>query len=158
MSHTQSVELTSETTPSAEMLRSEMAQVRHELSEDVDDVVENAKELTDWRHYVRKYPFVCVGAALAVGYLVVPQRIEIVSPSAKQIEKLAKRDHLVVKHSPNAGPASPGWKSKLLTFGANLLLRSAITYAGQQAGKLLGEQQAQAVEQSQGMQSQGIGD
>lgn len=150
MSTTQQSIPSVEAATSAEALRSEMAQVRHELSEDVDDVVENAKELADWRHYVRKYPFVCVGAALAVGYLVVPQRIEIVSPSASQLEKLAQRDHLVVKPSPSAGPASPGWKSKLLSFGANLLLRSAMTYAGQQAGRILGEQQAHGTQQAQG--------
>ena len=127
--------------PKADSLRHEMAQVRQELQDDVGDVVENAKELTDWHHYVRRYPFACVGAALAIGYLVVPQKVAVMSPTAEQLEKLAKRDHLVVKPSPTSGAPSPGWKSKALAFGANLLLRSVVTYVGQRAGKFIGEQQ-----------------
>ena len=127
----------------AETLRQKMSQVRNDLDHAVGEVIENARELTDWRHYVREYPFACVGAALAVGFVIVPQKIRVMSPTSDQLEQLAKRDHLIVKPSKTAGPPTPGWKRKALTMGANLLFRAALTYLGQQAGKMVGEQAAQ---------------
>jgi hypothetical protein len=59
---------------SADEIQQQMRQVRRELREDVEEIVENAQVLTDWRHYVRRYPVVCLGAAAAAGYLLVPAR------------------------------------------------------------------------------------
>lgn len=57
-------------------IRRQMAQIRRELHEDVRDVVASAEAATDWKHYVRMYPWACLGAAVAVGYFVVPKRSE----------------------------------------------------------------------------------
>ena len=59
------------TEESVEALRKQMQAVRRELHYDVEGVVDTAKELTDWKHYMRSYPWACLGAALAVviGYL-----------------------------------------------------------------------------------------
>ena len=51
-----------------------MAQVRHELHEDVREAVKGAQSLTDWRSQVRNHPWLAVGAAAALGYLIVPKR------------------------------------------------------------------------------------
>jgi ElaB/YqjD/DUF883 family membrane-anchored ribosome-binding protein len=59
-------------------IRRRMAQIRHELHQDVKEVVEGAEEVTDWRRYVRLYPWAAVGATSAAGcivtYLIVPRR------------------------------------------------------------------------------------
>ena len=55
-------------------IRQRMEEVRCDLDQDVQEIVEGARDLRDWRSYVRTYPWVCVGAALAVGYLLVPRR------------------------------------------------------------------------------------
>jgi len=56
-----------------------MAEIRRELHEDMQGVVAGAEAVTDWRRYVRLYPWAAVGAAIAIGYLVVPRRRRSVS-------------------------------------------------------------------------------
>jgi hypothetical protein len=60
-------------TADVEQLRAEMARIRRDLNGNVDGIVESAKELTDWRLFVRSYPWASVGAAVATGYLVAPR-------------------------------------------------------------------------------------
>jgi hypothetical protein len=51
-----------------------MAQVRHELHEEVREAVKGAQSLTDWRSHVRNHPWLATGAAATLGYLIVPRR------------------------------------------------------------------------------------
>jgi len=55
-------------------IRRKMAQIRRDLHADVREVVAGAEAATDWRRYVRSYPWALVGIAAAIGYLVVPKR------------------------------------------------------------------------------------
>jgi hypothetical protein len=58
-----------------------MAQVRHELHEEVREAVKGAQSLTDWRSHVRHHPWLALGAAAAVGYLIVPRRRQEPGPT-----------------------------------------------------------------------------
>jgi hypothetical protein len=51
-----------------------MAQIRRDLHVDVQGVVQGAEAATDWRRFIRGYPWASIGVALAVGYLIVPRR------------------------------------------------------------------------------------
>ena len=51
-------------------LQRQMAQVRHEMHEDVKGAVRGAQSLTDWRRIVASHPWAALGAAAAVGFLV----------------------------------------------------------------------------------------
>ncbi len=51
-----------------------MAQVRHELHEEVREAVKGAQSLTDWRSQVKNHPWLALGAATAVGFMLVPRR------------------------------------------------------------------------------------
>ena len=55
-------------------IRRHMAQIRHELHQDVQGVVRGAEATADWRRYVRNYPWAMVGIAFGVGFLIVPRR------------------------------------------------------------------------------------
>jgi len=75
-------------------IRRQMAQIRRELHEDIQGVVAGAEAVTDWRRYVRLYPWPCVAAAFVLGYLVVPRRhksvaevVEAVVPVTQQLAK-----------------------------------------------------------------------
>ena len=81
-------------TYTAEQLRQEMRRVREDLREDVQEVVEGAQDLTDWRHYVRSYPWACIGVAAVAGYLLVPNKTYIHSPDADDLKKLAASNKL----------------------------------------------------------------
>ena len=51
-----------------------MAQIRAELHQDVQGVMKGAEATTDWRRYVRNYPWVMTGVAFGVGFLLAPRR------------------------------------------------------------------------------------
>lgn len=133
----------------ADALRLQMASVRGTLDENVRGLVENANELaekarnlTDWRYYVKAAPWGAVGAAAAVGYLLVPRRIQIIQPDADEIAKLAKRHQIVVEHAAKAEAKQGGPAQLVMTMLANAMLRAVTAYVSQQAGKAFGQQVA----------------
>ncbi len=58
----------------AEEIRREMAEMRRNLDANTTEVLNHAREMTDWRYHVRKYPGLALAAAAALGYLVVPAK------------------------------------------------------------------------------------
>lgn len=120
----------------SEQIREQMARIRRDLNDDVEAVVENAKELTDWRGFVRRNPLLTVGAAAAVGFLLVPNRMNIISPSADELEKLAKKNRLVVKPKADV-KRQAGMVSPLLNLIGGAMMRTAFTMAGQQVSKVV---------------------
>ena len=127
----------------AEDIQQRMKAVRCDLVGDVDDVLRSARQMLDWKEYVRRYPWACMGAAAALGYLVVPRRLELISPDAETLLQLAKQNKLVVK--PNPTPQNRrGLLSTLLTIAGTAVVRGAMAYVSQQAGRIAGEQAAEA--------------
>ena len=70
-----------------EEIRRQMAQIRHDLHQDVSSVVSGVSEVVsevseamDWRSVLRSHPYMLVGAALAAGYLIVPRRKQVNLP------------------------------------------------------------------------------
>jgi hypothetical protein len=129
--------------PEVERIRRQMENLRGELHEEYGAIVEGARVLADWHYYVRTFPWMCVGAATALGFLAVPRRLEVMSPDAKTLAKLARQNQLVVTPQPEA-KARNGLVGALLTLAANTALRAVIAYAGQQTGKVFGHQAGRA--------------
>jgi len=108
-------------------IRRRMAQIRRELHDDVQGVVAGAEAATDWRGWIRNYPWISVGLAFAVGYILVPRRhrevptIRITPPEASRA---------LVAESPRAPEKR---KKGLIGWGLGLLapvvLRAAQGYA-----------------------------
>jgi len=119
-----------------ESVQREMRMLRDDLREDVADVVDSAQQLGDWRIYVRQYPWLCLGAAVAVGYMVVPQVTQIVSPDASTLAKLSKRNQLVVKKNPQP-QARSSVANGLFSLATSMAMRGAMGYLGTQMGKIL---------------------
>lgn len=115
-----------------EELLNRMEALRRNLHSDVADVSHNAKEMTDWRFYFRRFPWAAAGIAAAAGYAVVPKRKEIVSPTPETLSKLADEDKLVVKRKPKA-TSTETLAGTLLTLAATAASRAAVGYIG---GKL----------------------
>jgi hypothetical protein len=83
-------------------IRRQMAQIRHDLHQDVSsvvggvsEVVTEVSEVMDWRSVLRSHPFLLTGAALAAGYLIVPRRARGVT--------LGNSNHLISAPAPEAG-------------------------------------------------------
>lgn len=127
---------------SAAEIQAELRRTRGQLMVDASAVAGGARELADWRYYVRRYPWVALGVAGALGYFAIPRRLEIMSPDAKTLEHLAKHNKLVVEARPPAAQKT-SLMDTLLTMTGNVLLRAGTAYVGQQMGKLFGEAAAE---------------
>jgi hypothetical protein len=119
--------------PKTTAIRQRMEEVRCELDEDVQEFVEDARGMGQWRYYVRTYPWVCVGAAVAAGYFVVPRRPVGIQVDAPASPGMANQSRLLAtSHVSAAGDA----RGMLLRFLGNLVMRGVSLYIEQQAGKL----------------------
>jgi hypothetical protein len=65
-----------------------MAIIRLRIDEQSDEVVAQVSALSDWRSYVRRYPWAAVGAAAVLGYVLVPSRAK---PDAEGSTRDAKK-------------------------------------------------------------------
>jgi hypothetical protein len=126
---------------SAEEIQRQMAEIRCALHENVSGIVESARVMTDWRYYVRKYPLPLAAGALALGYLIVPSRLEVISPDPDTLLNYARKNRLVIKEEPQGRPRGR-ILGPLFTLIASALVRGAMAYIGQQAGKSFGYQAA----------------
>lgn len=127
----------------AEEIQRQMRSVRDQLHQNVDDVAESTRELADWQTYVKQYPWLCLGAAFAAGFIAVPKKINMISPDADTLLELANRHKLVVEPKPKASKGA-GIGGNLLKLVGTIAVRSALGYAGhfigkQQAGEAVGD-------------------
>ncbi len=120
----------------AEQIRQEMRQVRSELRSDVDEIVAGARVLADWKHYVRRYPWICVGAAAAAGFFVVPWRPVVIKPSQQDLIELAKQHKLFVDAKPQ--PArQPGLLGSLAGMALGTVAQGAMALASHHLDQFL---------------------
>jgi hypothetical protein len=77
-------------TTQADEIQREMRQIRVELKENVQEIVSGAREIVDWQSYVKAYPWLTVGAAAFVGYLLVPNRTTVIRPDPEALRELTK--------------------------------------------------------------------
>ncbi|QDT19775.1 hypothetical protein [Gimesia chilikensis] len=109
---------------SAEEISHSMKRLRNELDGDVHQIKQSAATLSDWQYYIRNYPWISLGGAALIGYLLVPKRLEIQSPDAETIEKLARKNRLVVENQPRKH-ASRGGLQTVASFVTRLLVKAA---------------------------------
>jgi len=118
----------------ADEIQREMREIRAELRDDVQEIVQSANKMADWTTYVTAYPWLCVGAALAAGYLIVPQRAVVMRPDADAMIELAKKHKLFVTTADNTtGGKVPrkrgGLLGELLGLAAATLLQGGLKIA-----------------------------
>ena len=122
--------------PRSDAVRARMQQLRCEIDGDMEDMAASARSMVDWKHYVKTYPWVCLGAAVALGFLIVPKRSSAIRPDLATLTELARTGHLVVKP---ASAATHGLIDGLLATVANIAVQRATAYLGQSMGRLLGK-------------------
>ena len=132
--------------PESNAILQRMEEVRSDLDEDVQEIVQGARDMRDWRSYVRTYPWVCVGAALAVGCLIVPRRGMAMQPNAKTLAELAKQSRFAA--TPGL-PQKNNTSGRVLAFVGRLVLREVASFAGQQAREFLATQAAKSPQDDQ---------
>jgi len=133
-------------------IRQKMAQIRRDLHEDVREVVAGAEAATDWRRYVRSYPWASVGVATAVGFLAVPKASRS-SPhdAARQADVAEVRDEL--RQAREAAPEAKEERRRSLVgaafaMAAPLAWRFAQNYAMAYAEQWIAQHQQQFLAQA----------
>ena len=120
----------------ADEIQLQMRQVRYEMGDDVQGIVENARLLTDWQFYVRSYPWACLGIAAALGYLVVPPKLQVIRPDPQALVELAKA-HQISVNADVKPKASGGLSGRLLHMLAGLALQGGMAVVSGQLNQFM---------------------
>jgi hypothetical protein len=123
--------------PSADILRLRMEQLRSELGQNMEETVENARTLMDWRYHVRMHPWIAVGAAAAAGFLLVPRGNKPCRPDADAMAELARKHHVTLQPERSA-LVKGGVAAALFSTIAGVVTRGAVNYLSQRVEKWLG--------------------
>ena len=121
--------------PLADAVRARMQQIRCEMDQDMEEMVASARDMVDWKHYVKTYPWVCLGTAAALGFLIVPKRSTAIHPDLATLTELVKTGHMVAEPAP---AATRGLADALLTTVATIAVRKGIELLGESAARFLG--------------------
>ena len=124
------------TTPAADDIERQMRALRSDLREEVQEIVDNARVMTDWHYYVRSYPWLCLGAAAALGYILVPPRVQVVKPDAAMLADLVRQHQVDVKTEVKPQPAQ-GLIGSLMNMAAGVALQGAMAVASRQLNQFL---------------------
>lgn len=74
------------TTTDVDDIRRKMADIRLDMHREIRGVRAGTEAATSWRYYVKHYPWACLGAAFAAGFLVVPRRHRELKVVVPQVE------------------------------------------------------------------------
>ena len=94
--------------PLDDTVQARMQGIRCEIDQDLEDVSASARSMVDWKHYVKAYPWVCLGAAAALGFLIVPKRSAATNAEVPTPTEPAKTGRPVVNSPPTASVARIG--------------------------------------------------
>jgi hypothetical protein len=114
---------------SPDEIRRRMEQVRTRMQVDATSTKATARQMTDWRYYVRRFPWAAVGGACLLGFVLVPKRL----PQTQQVidedalRRLAKEQRIVITPQPSE-PVQKGLAGTLLALAATGLSRAAMSY------------------------------
>ena len=117
----------------AEKIRQRMQMIRSEIGGDVEQIVEEAKTLVDWREYVKRAPLATTGLAFALGFLLVPWKSRSVTPVFRLGEKEVPIPFASApvdpprKSAASLGSVGMSLAGSLMPLAAKFLLAKALT-------------------------------
>ena len=116
-------------------VRARMQGIRCDIDQGLEDVSAGARNMVDWKHYVKTYPWVCLGTAAVLGFLIVPKRSRGNNADLAAQTGPAQTGPPVVNSTPGA---ARGMVDALLATVVSIAVREATAFLGQSAGRLLG--------------------
>ena len=134
----------------AKKLQRQMAEVRDELTEDVEGIRARVQSWKDWRGFVRKHPWAVAAGAAAIGYILVPKRPRVVYADAETLAQVASQQPLKVEASTVRGPSLLGG---LFRSAGSSVFHGLVALAGRQLGhvasQVLSDRVDDAVEENE---------
>ncbi len=121
--------------PLDDTVRAQMQGIRRNIDQDLEDVSASAHSMVDWKHYVKTYPWVCLGTAAVLGFLVVPKRSAATVADVAAPTEPAKIGRPVAKSSPTA---MGGLVDAIVAAAVSVAVRETIAYFGPRVETFLG--------------------
>lgn len=115
---------------SGEAIRRRMAELRRELTCDVRDVGRSAREMANPLYYIRRFPWASAALAVAVGYLLVPKRKQVIKPDPEMLAELVRKQQVKLDTT-NATAETQGMLKSLAVMGLTWAVRTGLSYMGQ---------------------------
>lgn len=144
-----------------EQIKKSMERIRCELDTDFQEVRRSASRLTDWQHYVRRYPWITIGAASLLGCLVVPRKKnQAAHLDADSLQRIissitsARRERPETKDEQDEeveDAENSGYMKAMMTFAAGSIMRAATAHF---VNKYLGDTGSSSIWKSHGNASQ----
>lgn len=129
--------MASETLLNAEEIQRQMQSVRSSLRADVKELVDNARDMTNWKYYVRRYPLASVAVAAAAGFLATSFGAQAAASANAATPQAPLSDAV----QPPLRTASSSFVGDLFSFctktATTALTRAALTLASQQLSKFV---------------------
>jgi hypothetical protein len=138
-------------------IRHRMAEIRRDMHLEIQEVVAGAEAVTDWRRYIRMYPWTAVGFAVATGYLIVPRRSRRVPRDVARTSDVAVRQMLETEQEPAPDAAGKTAVRSLVDAAVGMLGPLAWRVAQNYALAYLEQWIAQQQEQYQARRSADAG-
>jgi hypothetical protein len=111
-----------------------MAELRRELLIDVRDVGRSARAITSPSFYVRKFPWVTLATAAAIGYMLIPKKRQVVYPDPEMLAEMVRKKQVRLDTS-RAAKESKGMLETLAVMGLSWAARTGFDYVTQQLTK-----------------------
>jgi len=115
----------------AERIRRKMHHVRQDMGDDLKGIVLGARQLSDWRYYVKQHPWACLGAAFALGFVLMPGKRP---PASAEVEQLLAQLRQSTKKARalGGGSFSSSLLGRLVNMAAPIAVRSATSFLSSQ--------------------------
>lgn len=119
-------------------IQQRMREVRRDLGH---DLAASARDITDWRSYVRARPWVAVASAAAIGYLLAPKGPPVVRLNGIDLQRLVENGQTTAAVA-SVPKAKKSLAMSLVTSLAGLAARAAMAHFTQRltAGRQLEEE------------------
>lgn len=126
------------TDDSAEAIQKRMAELRRELTCDVQDVSRSvhdvgrsARQMTNPLYLIRRFPWTSAAVAVGIGYLLVPKKKQVITPDPEMLAELIRKHQIRLDTSKPAA-ASSGMLKNLAMMGLTWAARTGFTYVTEQ--------------------------
>jgi hypothetical protein len=122
---------------SSEKIRRQMRDIRRGMGVEMQDLVQSAQQLSDWRYYVRKFPWICVGSAFVAGVLLSPKSRKFSAAAGQKADwdkLIAQLKQTNLGAEMHGSPLTNGLLGRALALAAPILARSATNYIATHMG------------------------
>lgn len=114
----------------ADAIRQRMSELRRELAGSVHAVRRDARAMTDWTLYVRRFPWATVALAAAAGFALIPRKKAVISPDQQALAEMVRKKQLRLNVDHKA-EKKQGLLGSVVAMAAAWAAKAGMSYIGE---------------------------